>query len=194
MKLITNNNKTTNMQRSISNKIQRTVKISGVAGLIAGAIVLALSGVRAQTPAPAKWPTEVPHKAAMDAFSAALTEAGWNKETRDALKASPDSAKQKVTQLGNIDIPADIFIMFYEPQTDKQSTTEATLSSSILKNGKYGVFRTTDGKTFKSEFDDNTSSEKYHIFALPPFNENDKTKKYYYNDGYLKCCYREWWQ
>lgn len=182
------------MHRSIPNKKQYIAKISGVAAFITSALVLALSGMRAQTSTPAKWPTGVPHKVAMDAFSAALTEAGWNKETRDALKASPESAKQKVAKLGNVDIPSEIFIMFYEPQTEKQSTSDATLSECAMKNGKYGVFRTTDGKTFKSQFSDNTSSEKHHIFALPPFNENDKTKNYYYNDGYLMCCYREWWQ
>jgi hypothetical protein len=182
------------MRRSIPIKKQNIIKRSSAVAFIAAAAALAITGLRAQTSEKAQWPTGVPHKAAMDAFSAALTEAGWNKETRDALKASPESAKQKVAQLGNIDIPADIFIMFYEPQTDKQSTSDATLSGCTTKNGKYGVFRTTDGKTFKSQFNDNTSSEKYHIFALPSFNENDKTKKYYYNDGYLMCCYREWWQ
>jgi len=182
------------MKRLIRIKKQDLIKRSSAVAVIAVAAALAVTGLRAQTSDKAQWPTGVPHKAAMEAFSATLTKAGWDKETRDALKASPESAKQKVAELGNVDIPANIFIMFYEPQTDKQSMGETTLSGCKTNDGKYGVFRTTDGKTFKSQFDDGTSSEKYHIFALPPFDQNDKTKKYYYNDGYLKCCYREWWQ
>jgi len=55
--------------------------------------------------------------AAVDAFTATLTKAGHNTEFRKNLTASCGSAKKTVSDEGNIDIPDDVVIMFYEPGT-----------------------------------------------------------------------------
>src|SRR5439155_25684893 len=49
-----------------------------------------------------------------DAFTAALTEAGRNGTFRTRLTTSCDSAKQAVSEIGNIDIPTEVVIVFHE--------------------------------------------------------------------------------
>jgi len=52
---------------------------------------------------------------AKDAFTATLTRSAEDKGFRQQLTASCDSAKKAVSKEGNIDIPDDVVIMFYEP-------------------------------------------------------------------------------
>jgi hypothetical protein len=84
------------------------------------------------------------------AFTAALTKSGYNRPFRNGLTVSCDSAKEAVSEEGNIDIPKEVVIVFHE----------------------------------------NELNEKYHIFSLPPFNENARTK-YEYRDHFM-CCYNVW--
>lgn len=72
------------------------------------------------------------------AFTAALTRAGHDKEFRDRLIESSDSARQAVAEEGAIDIPDDIMMMFHE---DKQ-------------NEKYHVF-------YLPPFDPNNTTVKH---------------------------------
>lgn len=54
---------------------------------------------------------------AVAAFTAALTKSGYDRDFRNRLTVSCDSAKQAVSDEGNIDIPKDVVIMFYESET-----------------------------------------------------------------------------
>jgi hypothetical protein len=85
------------------------------------------------------------------------------------LVKSIESARAEVAGIGNLTIPNDKIVMFYEPESHP--------ADGIKRAG-----------TFSSA----ASNENYHIFSLPPFNENDRTKKYEYKD-YLECCYPVWW-
>src|SRR5712691_1506102 len=92
--------------------------------LITFAAALAVSPLIAQAPAkqkqaPAQWPESAPYDAAIEAFDAALTRAGWDLEFRQRLIKTPDSAKEAVAEIGNITIPASKVIVFYEAQTAK---------------------------------------------------------------------------
>src|SRR5687767_13208878 len=59
-----------------------------------------------------KWPETAPYNAAIDAFDAALTRAGYDKAFRTRLTASPASAKAAIAELGNFTIPEDRVIVF----------------------------------------------------------------------------------
>src|SRR5712691_1133201 len=93
--------------------------------LITFAAALAVSPLTAQPPvntkkqAPAEWPESAPYDAAIEAFDAALTRAGWDSEFRERLIKSPNSAKEAVAEVGNIRIPADKVIVFYEAEPGK---------------------------------------------------------------------------
>jgi hypothetical protein len=54
------------------------------------------------------------------AFSAALTRSGYDRDFRNQLTASCDSAKQAVAEEGNIDIPAEVQMMFHENQLNEK--------------------------------------------------------------------------
>src|SRR5262245_51850470 len=84
--------------------------------LILCSAALTISAARAQGGARASWPTAVPYDAAIDAFDAALTKAVRDPAFRARLTKSPDSAKESVEEVGNINIPSDRVIIFYEPQ------------------------------------------------------------------------------
>jgi hypothetical protein len=58
-------------------------------------------------------------KNAVDSFTAALTRAGHDREFRNRLTSSCDSAKQAVSEEGNIAIPENVVTMFYEHGTYK---------------------------------------------------------------------------
>jgi hypothetical protein len=57
---------------------------------------------------------------AVAAFTATLTRSGYDRDFRNRLKASPDSAKQAVSDEGNIDIPKDIVIIFHENEREER--------------------------------------------------------------------------
>jgi hypothetical protein len=53
-------------------------------------------------------------KNAEDAFTAALTRSGYDRAFRDRLTVSPESAKQAVSEEGQIIIPKDVVIVLHE--------------------------------------------------------------------------------
>ena len=55
---------------------------------------------------------------ATDAFTASLTRSTYDKVFRDRLTASPESAKQAVSEEGQIAVPNEVVILFHE---DKQN-------------------------------------------------------------------------
>src|SRR6266480_4841976 len=151
--------------------------------LITFAAAVAVSPIIAQAPAkqkqaPAEWPESAPYDAAIEAFDAALTRAGWDSEFRERLIKSPNSAKEAVTEVGNIRIPANKVIVFYEAQPAKSDTTK---SASAHENNY----------TFVQLLSQSNSNENVHVFRLPPLKKNDKAKKYKYED-YFMCCYDFW--
>ena len=101
------------------------------------------------------------------AFTKALTEASRSATFRQRLMASCDSAKTAVADLGNIDIPKEAFILFFEPK-DAQPPASALASASA------------PGR----------DNENYHIFVLPPLQAGG-SETYLYED-YLRCCYPVW--
>lgn len=146
------------------------------------AAALAVSPLTAQAPAkqkqvPAEWPERAPYNAAIEAFDAALTRAGWDLEFRQRLIKTPDSAKEAVAEVGNIRIPADKVIVFYEAQPGKPEAKNASAES----NNYIPVQLSSVSK----------SNENVHVFCLPPFKKDDKSKKYTY-ENYFMCCYDAW--
>ncbi len=146
------------------------------------AAALAVSPLTAQAPAkqkqvPAEWPERAPYDAAIEAFDAALTRAGWDLEFRQRLIKTPDSAKEAVAEVGNIRIPADKVIVFYEAQPGKPEAKNASAES----NNYIPVQLSSVSK----------SNENVHVFCLPPFKKDDKSKKYTY-ENYFMCCYDAW--
>jgi len=166
------------------NKIRTRLTQSTVTLLLIIAAALAVSSLTAQPPVntkkevPAEWPERAPYDAAINAFDAALTRAGWDSEFRQWLIKSPTSAKEAVAEVGNITIPASKVIVFYEAQPAKPDTTK----SASAQESNY---------TFVQLLTGSKSNENVHVFCLPPFKKNDKTKKYKYED-YFMCCYDVW--
>ena len=151
--------------------------------LITFAAALAVSPLIAQAPAkqkpaPAEWPESAPYDAAIEAFDAALTRAGWDLEFRERLIKTPASAKQAVAEAGNIRIPADKVIVFYEAQPGKPDAAK----SATAQDNAY---------TFVQLSSQSKSNENVHVFCLPPFKKDDKSKKYKY-ENYFMCCYDYW--
>jgi hypothetical protein len=58
---------------------------------------------------------------AVAAFTAALSRSGYDREFRDRLTKSPESAQQAVSEAGEIDIPQDIVIVFQEKKLDEKN-------------------------------------------------------------------------
>src|SRR5439155_1663096 len=87
---------------------------------------------------------------AVAAFTAALTRSGYDRDFRNSLIASSDSAKEAVSEEGDVDIPKDDVIMFHEDELN----------------------------------------EKYHIFSLPAFNQNARTR-HEYRDHFMGL-YNSW--
>ena len=129
------------------------------------------------TPARKKWPETAPYNDAIDAFDKALTRAGWHESFRKRLTDSPVSAKPAVAAIGEIDIPDDRVIVFYEAQGPKRTAAAAKATAPA---------RFAAGTAGESQ-----SSENVHIFYLPPFNKDDQSKKYTYEEFFM-CCYDLW--
>ena len=152
--------------------------------IITFAAALAVSPLTPQSPAkqkekaPNQWPEHAPYTAAIDAFDAALSRAAWDLEFRQRLIKSSDSAREAVAEIGNIKIPASKVIIFYEAQSARP---DATKSASAQDSAYTLVHLASESK----------SNENVHVFYLPPFNKNDRTKKYKYED-YFMCCYDFW--
>lgn len=56
---------------------------------------------------------------AVAAFTAALTRAGFDRDFRNRLTGSTDSARTAVAEAGNLDIPTDKVIMFHEDESNE---------------------------------------------------------------------------
>jgi hypothetical protein len=164
---------------SINKTRTRTARRT-VSAIITFATALGVSPLTAQSPAKqkAEWPENAPYNAAIDAFDAALTRAGWDLEFRQRLIKSPDSAKEAVAEIGNIRIPASKVIIFYEAQPAKPDATK----SASAQDSAY---------TFVHLSSESKSNENVHVFYLPPFKKDDRTKTYKYED-YFMCCYDFW--
>ena len=168
---------------SISNIGTRLTRRTASVLLLTLAAALAVSSLTAQPPVnttkevSAEWPESAPYNAAINAFDAALTRASWDLEFRQRLIQSPGSAKEAVAEVGNIKIPASKVIVFYEAQSAKPEAKSASAES----NNYIPVQLSSVSK----------SNENVHVFCLPPFKKNDKTKKYKYED-YFMCCYDYW--
>lgn len=96
---------------------------------------------------PAEWPTKAPYDDAICAFDKALTQASRDKEFRQRLTESCDSAKKAVAEIGNIAIPDDRVIIFYEGE------------AAEIRKRKVAKFK------------GSRSSEKIHVFVLPDWND-----------------------
>jgi hypothetical protein len=123
-----------------------------------------------------KWPETAPYNDAIDVFDKALTRAGWDEAFRKRLIDSPASAKAAVAEIGEIDIPNDRVIVFYEPQGPKQPAAAKAKPHAMFGVGAAG---------------ESQSSENVHVFYLPPFNKGDQSKKYTYEEFFM-CCYDSW--
>jgi len=172
------------MNRLIQNKIKTCLAAGVTTALIGSAFLLGVSGLRAQSQdkqkkeTQAEWPETAPYNAAIKAFDAALTRAGWDLSFRQRLIKSPDSAKAAVAEEGHIKIPASKIIVFYEPQPPKSNATKSALTE---QNAYIAVGLQAESK----------SNEDIHVFYLPPFDQNDKTKQYRY-ENYFMCCNDVW--
>jgi hypothetical protein len=171
------------MNKLSTNRIRTGLTQSTASLLLVIAAGLALSSTTAQPQldpkkeVPTEWPESAPYDAAINAFDAALTRAGWDLEFRQRLIKSPTSAKEAVAEVGNITIPASKVIVFYEPQPAKPEGKSASAESN-----NYVLVQLSSASK---------SNENVHVFCLPPFKKNDKTRKLKYED-YFMCCYDVW--
>ena len=172
------------MNKPTLTKITTRLTWSVTVALLTSGCLLAVSGLMAQSPdkqrkdATATWPETAPYTAAIHAFDAALTRAGWDSSFRQRLIESPDSARAAVAEEGRIAIPASKVIVFYEAQPPKPNATKSAL---VEQDAYVAVALQSASK----------SNENVHVFYLPPFKENDKTKQYRYEE-YFMCCYDAW--
>lgn len=56
---------------------------------------------------------------AVAAFNMALSRSAYDREFRNRLTASPESAKQAVSEEGQIDVPNEIVILFHEDESNE---------------------------------------------------------------------------
>ena len=62
---------------------------------------------------------------AVAAFTAALTRAGYDRDFRNRLTASPESAKQAVSDEGQLIIPNDVAVIFHEDKKEEREKHHA---------------------------------------------------------------------
>jgi len=179
----------------------KSARIAATA-LIAIAGVFALSALVAQTsspsvsakttakPSPSPWPTKPPFAVAIKALTSTLTRAASDGEFRKQLLRSSDSAKTCIENQGNVTIPPDRVFVFFEGQDLPTKSWLPPVAGTPNKDR--GTFRTDDGgKTWVNLFGASRSSENIHVFVLPPFDPNNTTTVYTYQE-YFKCCYDYW--
>jgi hypothetical protein len=157
-----------------------SVNITGCIAGITGALVIALiapaivaqSPVKKQTSAKPDWPTVSPYDNAICAFDKALTKSARDSTFRDRLLKSSDSARAAVAEVGNINIPNDRVMIFFEAKPGPTSDLIAKAKTDFHQLVK-------------------PSNENIHIIALPPLNPNDTTTEYRY-EGFFLGEYDEW--
>jgi hypothetical protein len=121
-----------------------------------------------QTSGPKKeWPTKEPYDDAICAFDKALTKASRDKAFRARLTKSCESAKEAVSEIGNINIPDDRIIIFYEGEA-----------------GPVKALSPRKRKEAQKLLGGSTSSEKIHVFVLPTWKDND-TAEYRYEEYFV---------
>lgn len=167
------------MNKTSSNKMNGRAMRSVVS--VIGTFVLALtapavmaqSSSKAAKPKPTPWPTVAPYDAAITAFDLALTEAARKQSFRNQLLKSSDSARAAVAKIGNMSIPSDRVMIFYEAAPGPANAVPAGARKSA------------------KDLWESRSNENIHVFVLPPLDPNDTTKTYKYED-YFMCCYDAW--
>jgi hypothetical protein len=152
------------------------LRLLAATSVFTAAIALSVGAVFAQPVQQARngrpqWPTHAPYDAAIHAFDSALSRAGWDAAYRKRLIASSESARKAVSDEGNINVPADRVMVFYEPEVPQRQAVALS-------------------QTKRRDFAQSRMSEKVHVFVLPPFNAKKKVQ-YRYEDWFM-CCY-EWW-
>jgi hypothetical protein len=150
-------------------------------------------GLRAQTPTPTPspipWPAKPPFKPAIDAFTKVLTEAGRNKDFRDKLKLSCDSARDAVATFANMTIPNNVIIIFYEGEFVPRPTPmpkTAVTPTATPRDSSTPKTTVTPMPTLPRQ------NERMHVFVLPPYNEHQLADTEYKYENYLMCCYQYW--
>jgi hypothetical protein len=123
------------------------------------------------TPSPSPWPTSTPYDVAICAFDKALTKAARDQAFRNRLTKSCETAKQAIEEIGNVTIPCDRLLVFFEPEAAPGKSIDREMLKKIAKD-----FQKSSG-----EF----HNEKIHIFFLPPFNPSDTTTEHRYETYFL---------
>jgi hypothetical protein len=162
-------------------KHPRTSRRIAVKALVGFVLVLTATNLLAQSPSPSPtptlsasptpppptdWPTTTPYDVAICAFDKALTRAARDKAFRDRLTDSCDSAKQAIAEIGNLKIPCDRKIVFFEMagSPEKISADQRKILDGI----------------FKSKV-----NEGIHVFFLPEFKPADVTTEHRYEQYFL---------
>jgi hypothetical protein len=233
------------------------IKIILSYSLFISALLCLLAATGAEQPGTSgkkPWPKDSNDTAAVEgakaAFTASLKRSAQDRKFRDQLTASCESARQAVVKEGDIDIPDDVVIMFYEaskyndhfafylPPLNEQAhtpyrftddsylqccspsfrkfvivTTDPTLGTALdatmtragydpdfrksltvsCDSAKKGVSE--EGHVqikneIKMMFHEDEKNEKYHVFSLPDFGEQN-AEQYQYRKQFM-CCYRVW--
>ena len=100
--------------------------VSSALIVLAAAFTISALLAQATPPPKAQWPKKgEKHKAAIDAFTNALTLASHDANFRKRL-IKPDSAKIAVAEVGNIDIPDTEVIVFYENENAAPKSSSAS--------------------------------------------------------------------
>jgi len=121
-----------------------------------------------QTNGPKKeWPTKAPYDDAICAFDKALTKASRDKTFRARLTKSCESAKDAVSEIGNINIPDDRIFIFYEAEPGPAKALSKGVQRKIC-----------------ALFGKSRSREKIHVFVLPEWKDND-TAEYRYEEYFI---------
>ena len=91
--------------------------------LFAGALCLgaAMQAEQSKTSGKKQWN----QKNAVTAFNMALTRSGYDRTFRDLLGASLESAKQAVSDEGQIIIPNDVAVLFHEDKKEQREKHHA---------------------------------------------------------------------
>lgn len=109
-------------------------------------------------------------KNAVAAFTAVLTKSATDDCFRKRLTDSAESAKKMVSEVGNIEVPASEFILFFEPEAEKAGGGMEEFQPQMVPSSR--------------------DNHRYHIFWLPPFNPGSKTQHHF--KDHLRCCYPVW--
>jgi len=74
---------------------------------------------------------------------------------------------------------------------DPVSPRRKAISPSAKTNAARSATAQDNAYTFVQLLSQSKSNENVHVFCLPPFKKDDKSKKYKY-ENYFMCCYDFW--